>query len=314
MKSPKLAAVLLLTEVVQICADGMSALFVVGTPPSVPLYADEPYKAHLEKQGYSVVLVKDTDVTEFDCQSHDIMLISASISGSAVGTKLNKCPTPQMIWESRLFSLNGMSANVEEVGSGEADRVTSAFFHENHEAAWVTPEQVPPMPTGPSVTISAEGATWLGEEAGTYEMWTVADIGMNYMTTSWLGEGAKVVATFPRNLTKDFLYKPDEEKATLYYYEKGGKLYGDFGASPAFRIAWPFFGGSWGTAPSCEEVASLACTNDACQKNCQTTSQIIASGVDPMPLSSFGMALLDCAISKLTEEARKRPRTQQLRR
>merc|ERR1712186_235189 len=74
MKSPKLAAVLLLTEVVQICADGMSALFVVGTPPSMPLYADEPYKAHLEKQGYSVVLVKDTDVTEDDCQSHDIML------------------------------------------------------------------------------------------------------------------------------------------------------------------------------------------------------------------------------------------------
>merc|ERR1711920_984145 len=216
-----LAAVLLLTEVVHICADGMSALFVVGTPPSVPLYADEPYKAHLEKQGYSVVLVKDTDVTEVDCQSHDIMLISASISGSAVGTKLNKCSTPQMIWESRLFSLNGMSANVEEVGSGEADRVTSGFFHEYHEAAWVTPEQVPPRPTGPSVTISAEGATWLGEEAGTHEMWTVADIGMNYMTTSWLGEGAK--------------------------------LYGDFGASPALRIAWPFFGGSWGTASSCEE-------------------------------------------------------------
>merc|ERR1712039_783579 len=50
-----------------------------------------------------------------------------------------------------------------------------------------------------------------------------------------------VVATFPQNTTKDFLYKPGEEKATLYYYEKGGKLYGDFGASPAFRIAWPFF-------------------------------------------------------------------------
>merc|ERR1712066_1011188 len=166
------------------------ALFVVGTPAEQPLYADKIYKEHLEKHGYTVVLVQDKDVTEADCMASRIMLISATISGGAVGTRLNNCSIPQMIWESRLFSLNGMAAEVEE-----AQRVTSEFFHKYHEASWTTPDLVPPSPTGAFVQVVRNSVSVLEP------FWTVEDYGMNYISKSKLGSGATVVATLPRDKT-----------------------------------------------------------------------------------------------------------------
>merc|ERR1712060_30860 len=271
------------------------ALFVVGTPAEQPLYADKIYKEHLEKHGYTVILIQDKDVTEADCMASHIMLISATISGGAVGTRLNNCSTPQMIWESRLFSLNGMAAMVEE-----AQRVTSAFFHEYHEASWVTPDLVPPEPTGAFFHVVNQVAR--NDAPKLERFWTVDDYGMNYISKSSLGSGATIMATLPPAKTGNFT-EPQEEKATLFYYRKGDMLYGDFGASPAFRIAWPVFCNAYGKIPSCEDLAGVDCPS--CKAHCQNASEIIASGEDPMPLSATGIEALDWAIMQLTIEARK---------
>jgi len=287
-----------------------SALFVVGTPPGEPLWADALYKERLERQGYQVNVVEDKSVTEQDCEGSDIMLISASISGGAVGTKLNNCTTPQMIWESRLYSLNGMTADVDE-----AQRVTSAFFHKYHETSFDSPEKVPPLPTGAMVRITKDGAdsplSGPPVDAGKVPFWTVKDYGMNYISESQLGEGAKVIAILPPTKTGDFPVDPNEKKATFFYYEKGGALYNGTGASPAFRIGWPVFGFSYGPSPSCEELVGVDCVDNVCQDNCQTKKQIIDSGANPMPLSCYGVNMLDHAISMLTKEARKRKPSQQ---
>jgi len=268
------------------------ALLVIGTPVEQPLYADRIYKEHLEKHGYDVVLVQDKDVTEAQCMEAQIMLVSATISGGAVGTKLNNCSTPQMIWESRLFSLNGMAAEVEE-----AQRVTSEFFHKYHEASWVTPDLVPPAPTGAFVHYINNSGT-----AELERFWTVDDYGMNYISASSLGSGATVVATLPAARTGNFT-EPLEAKATLFYYRKGDQLYGTFGASPAFRLAWPAFCNAYGKNPSCEDLAGVDCP--ACKAHCQNASAMIASGEDPTPLSAKGIETLDWAIALLTAEARR---------
>jgi len=281
-----------------------NALFVVGTPPSEPLWADALYKERLERQGYKVNVVEDKAVTEAVCESSDIMLISASISGGAVGTKLNNCSTPQMIWESRLYSLNGMTADVDE-----AQRVTSSFFHKYHETSFDTPEKVPPEPTGAMIKVTSDGAasSLSGPvEAGKVPFWTVDDYGMNYIDETQLGQGAKVIAILPPSKTGDFPVNPHGKKATYFYYEQGGELFGDHGASPAFRIGWPVFGFSYGPNPSCEELVGVDCVDDVCQKNCQTAKQIVESGANPMPLSCYGVNMVDHAISMLTKEARKR--------
>jgi len=287
-----------------------TALFVVGSPPGEPLYADLVYKERLERQAYTVTLIQDIDTgLEAACEAHDIMLVSASIGGDNVGTKLNACTTPQMIWESRLYTLNGMQAEVEE-----AERVTSAFFHENHESAWTGPEQVPPLPTGPEFRITKDGSGSPlagGLDAGKADFWTVGDYGMNYIDVSQLGKGAHVVAILPPSTTSKFPVNPEGKKATFFYYEKGDELYGHFGKSPAFRLSWPVFGFKYGANPSCEELGTLECVDNSCQDNCQTKAQIISSGVNPMPLSCHGMQTLDSAISTLTKEARKGKKPQQ---
>jgi len=293
-------------------AEQLTALFVVGTPPDQPLYADRIYKERLERQAYTVKLIQDKAEGLADwCEKSDVMFVSASISGGAVGKQLNNCTTPQMIWESRTFGLNGMTANVDE-----ALRVTSQFFHENQEVAFDNdPEKIPPLPTGPWVDITAEGAASAlsGPSAeGNLAYWTVSDYGMNYMDESQLGEGAKVVAILPPSKTGDFPVNPEGKKATFFYYEKGGKLVAPYGTSPAFRIAWPVFGFVYGPSPSCEEVGDLPCVDDSCQKNCQTAEQIVSSGKDPMPLSCQGVQMLDKAISMLTKQARLRRRTPQV--
>jgi len=138
----------------------------------------------------------------------EIMLVSATISGGAVGTRLNNCSTPQMIWESRLFSLNGMAAEVEE-----AQRVTSEFFHKYHEASWVAADLVPPAPTGAFVQYINNGTEELER------FWTVDDYGMNYISAGSLGSGAVVVATLPHDRTGNFT-EPSEAKATLFFTGK----------------------------------------------------------------------------------------------
>merc|ERR1712228_612428 len=183
------------------------------------------------------------DVTEADCMASHIMGISATISGGAVGTRLNNCSTPQMIWESRLFSLNGMAAMVEE-----AQRVTSAFFHKYHEASWETPDLVPPEPTGAFFHVVNQVAR--NDAPKLERFWTVDDYGMNYISKSSLGSGATIMATLPPAKTGNFT-EPQEEKA-----------------------------------------------------HCQTASEFIASGEDPMPLSATGKEALDWAIMQLTIEAR----------
>jgi len=269
-------------------AASKEALLVIGTPVEQKLYADRIYKEHLEKHGYDVVLVQDKDVTEAHCMGAQIMLVSATISGGAVGTKLNNCTTPQMIWESRIFSLNGMAAEVEE-----AQRVTSEFFHKYHEASWVTPDLVPPAPTGAFVQ-------YVSNTTALERFWMVDDYGMNYISASSLGSGATVVATLPPARTGNFT-EPLEAKATLFYYRKGDMLHGAFGASPAFRLAWPAFCNAYGKDPSCEDLAGVDCP--ACKAHCQSASAMIASGEDPMPLSAKGIEALDWAIALLTAEA-----------
>merc|ERR1719277_2489798 len=105
-----------------------------------------------------------------------------------------------------------VSAEVEE-----AQRVTSEFFHKYHEASWTTPDLVPPSPTGAMVQVVRDGVPTLER------FWTVDDYGMNYISKSKLRSGATIMAILPPETTGNFT-EPCEEKATLFYYEKGGAL------------------------------------------------------------------------------------------
>merc|ERR1712151_67746 len=165
-----------------------------------------------------------------------------------------------------------------------------------HEASWTTPDLVPPAPTGAMVQVVRNGVSVLER------FWTVDDYGMNYISKSKLGSGATILAILPTDKTGSFT-EPDEEKATLFYYGKGDALHGNFGGSPAFRLAWPAFCNADGKNPSCEDLADVDCPE--CKANCQNASTIVASGEDPMPLSTNGIGALDWAIARLTAEAKK---------
>lgn len=285
------------------------ALFVVGSELGVPLSGDLVFKERLESQGFSVTLIKDSAVTNSDCEAHDVMLVSASISGGLLGKKVNDCTTPQLIWEVGLYNANAMA------GPSLQDAwVTSPYWNKYHQDAWLDDGYWPAAPTGADICITedAENATLAaGFGAGCVPMFSVADYGQNWVNVKSLGKGAKVVATLPPQKTLDWNKKstPGEHKAVLFYYEKGAELWaaagGQSAKSPALRIAFPPYHFIYGSAPTCEELDNVpTCADCRAPPGCLKAAD--AKDVEnPMPLSSEGLKMLDAAIDMLKKEARK---------
>lgn len=289
---------------------GYRALFVVGTEPEEPLYADLVFQQRLEQHGFSVHLIKDSEATNQDCEAFDVMLVSASISGGALGKKVNECTKPQLIWEVGLYQNNGMAAP-----SHEDAWVTSPYWSKYHQDAWIATGYAPPAPTGAGIVITEDGAgnplaAGLGQ--GEVPIFSVEDFGQNWVNMNSLGRGAQVVGILPFEKTQHWQNEtsPQQQKAVLFYYEKGAELYAAEGEvaqpSPALRIAFPPYNFIYGSDPSCEELSGVpGC--DECQKDCLTASAWKAEDEsrNPMPLSEQGLTILDAAIGVLKEEARK---------
>jgi len=294
-----------------------SALFVVGSEPGVPLSADAVFQERLELQGFDVILTKDSVVTNAECEAHDVMLVSASISGGLLGKKVNNCTTPQLIWEVGLYNANAMAGPTLEDAW-----VTSPYWSTHHQDAWLLNGYWPAAPTGADICITEDGANdslAAGFGAECVPLFSVGDYGQNWVNVNSLGNGAKVIATLPAAKTVDWnnMSSPDEEKAVLFYYEKGAELWAADGEqpemSPALRIAFPPYHFIYGSDPTCEELENVpAC--EACRlgPGCMNASE--AANIEhrrelhmenPMPLSADGLKMLDAAISMLKEEARK---------
>jgi len=282
------------------------ALFVVGTEPGQPLYADLVFKERLELQGFSVHLVKDSEATNQDCEAFDVMLVSSTISASALGTKVNDCRTPQLIWEVGLYQANGMAGP-----SNEDAFVTSPYWNKYHQNAWLETGYWPPAPTGSKIFITEEGARdslAAGFGPGYVPIFSVDNFGQNWVNVNSLGTGAKVVGILPPEQTDSWPKRTHRyyHKAVLFYYEKGAKLYARRGeaatASPGFRIGFPPYSFIYGSDPSCEELAGVP-DCESCQADCLNASQWRRVDQNPMPLSCDGVKILDAAIRVLKEEA-----------
>jgi len=289
---------------------GYRALFVVGTEPGQPLFADLVFQQQLELHGFSVRLIKDSEATFDDCEESDVMLVSASISGSALGKKVNECTTPQLIWEVGLYQNNGMAGP-----SHEDAWVTSPFWSEYHQDAWNKAGYAPPAPTGAEIVITKDGATdplAAGFQHGKVPIFSVENFGQNWVNMNSLGKGAKVVGILPDEKTRHWKEEtsPLQQKAVLFYYEQGAELYAAEGEvpqpSPGLRIAFPPYNFVYGSDPSCEELDGVpGC--DVCHEKCLTASvwKVEDQKQNPMPLSDDGMKILDAAIRMLKEGARK---------
>jgi len=284
------------------------ALFVVGTEPGQPLYADLVFKERLELQGFSVHLVKDSEATNQDCEAFDVMLVSATISGAALGTSVNNCSTPQLIWEVGLYQANAMAGP-----SHEDAWVASPYWNKYHQIAWRSTGYWPPAPTGSKIFITEDGARdplAAGFGLGYAPIFSVDNYGQNWVNVNSLGRGAKVVGILPPEKTSRWNEKthPKIRKAVLFYYEKGAELYAQHGEvakkSPGLRIGFPPYNFIYGSDASCEELSGMpVCA--ACQASCLTASEWKKVDQNPMPLSCDGVRLLDAAIHVLKEEAKK---------
>jgi len=286
------------------------ALFVVGSEPEVPLSADEVFKERLELQGFSVTLIKDSVVMNSDCEAHDVMLVSASISGGLLGKKVNNCSTPQLIWEVGLYNNNAMAGPTLEDAW-----VTSPYWSTYHQDAWLVDDYWPAAPTGATVCITEDGANDTLAAAfgsGCVPFFSVENYGQNWVNVNRLGRGAKVVAILPPENTTDWNSKssPGEHKAVLFYYEKGSELWAEVGEepeeSPALRIGFPPYHFIYGSTPSCEELENVpSCAACRTPPGCMNATELSSSIENPMPLSTDGLKMLDAAIDMLKEEARK---------
>jgi len=285
------------------------ALFVVGSEAGVPLSADLVFQERLELHGFVVTLIKDSVVTNSDCEAHDVMLVSASISGGLLGKKVNTCTTPQLIWEVGLYNNNAMAGPTLEDAW-----VTSPYWNTHHQDAWVVDGYWPAAPTGANICITEDGANdslAAGLGAGCVPLFSVDDYGQNWVNLNSLGRGAKVVATLPPAKTIGWNQKssPKEHKAVLFYYEKGAELWAAGGEtpdkSPALRIAFPPYHFIYGSTPTCEELDNVpACR--VCRAPPGCLKAVEAKNVEnPMPLSLDGLKMLDAAIHMMKEEARK---------
>lgn len=284
------------------------ALFVVGTEPGQPLYADLVFKERLEVQGFFVHLVKDSEATNQDCEAFDVMLVSATISAAALGTSVNNCTTPQLIWEVGTYQANAMAGP-----STEDAWVTSSYWNKNHQDAWLETGYWPPAPTGSKIFITEGGARdalAAGFGPGYVPIFSVEDYGQNWVNVNSLGRGAKVVGILPPEKTSSWLKKTHTKihKAVLFYYEKGAELYAQRGEvakkSPALRIGFPPYNFIYGSDPTCEELSGTpAC--ESCESTCSTASQWKKVDQNPTPLSCDGVKFLDAAIHVLKEEAKK---------
>jgi len=275
----------------------------------VPLSADLMFQERLELQGFNVTLIKDSVVTNSDCEAHDVMLVSASISGGLLGKKVNNCTTPQLIWEVGLYNANAMAGPTLEDAW-----VTSPYWSTHHQDAWLKDGYWPAAPTGADICITEDGANdslAAGFGAGCVPIFSVGDYGQNWVNVNSLGRGAKVIATLPPDMTLDWnnMSSPEEHKAVLFYYEKGAELWAEGGEqgeeSPALRIAFPPYHFIYGSAPTCEELDNVpACAVCLAPPGCLNASEAVTVE-NHMPLSADGLKMLDAAIKMLKEEARK---------
>jgi len=238
-----------------------------------------------------------------DCEAYDVMLVSASISGSYLGTRVNNCTTPQLIWEVGLYNRNMMAGP-----RNEDAWVTSPYWSTHFQDSWTTPPYFhPEAPTGPNIYVTSEGSkstlvAGLGQ--GYIQFFSVPNYGQNWVNINSLGAGAKVVAILPPSKTVEWnkLASQKEHKAVLFYYEKGGELYGGT-PSPGLRIGFPPYHFIHGSTHSCGELEGVpACA--ACQ-HCETAAELKMVDQNPMPLSCHGVSMLDAAIYMLKEEAKK---------
>ena len=83
-------------------------LFVVGNPASLNA-SDTAIRNRLQGQGYTVTVVDDSASTTADATGKGLVLISATVSSTAVGTKFKSVSVPVMLWKNTLYDEMEMS-------------------------------------------------------------------------------------------------------------------------------------------------------------------------------------------------------------
>jgi len=240
-----------------------------------PLGVDHIFKERAELAGYSVNVAFDLNVTAEMCTPYDIVMISASVMSFHIGTRLNACSAPQLLWETGMYHRNGMTTPFGLPLDGANH--FSNFLH------WVTPDNYP-AGEFTDINVSLAGALsplLAGASSGQKQLLASA-YALQYAEVSALGPGADVLATIPGH--------PD--KAAIFKYEQGATL-ADGYPSPALRIGWPIFHFEQGMNATCEEIGWPK--NPRCKSRYDITPG--DPYFSPFKLTGWGIRCLDAAIA-----------------
>ncbi len=110
-----------------------SAYFVVG---DVSLSSgDNLVKTRLENMGYTVELIDDNSASASDASDADLVLVSSSSTSSNIGSGLNSCTAPMVLWETWLYDDLGMTGDASESDYGNAGDVSINIQESNHALA-----------------------------------------------------------------------------------------------------------------------------------------------------------------------------------
>lgn len=111
------------TQSVYIGEEPPQAYFVVG---DVSLSSgDALVKTRMENLGYTVEAIDDNAASASAASEADIVLVSSSTTSSNVGSALNACTAPMVVWETWLFDDMGMSGTSQDVDFGNGGDITS---------------------------------------------------------------------------------------------------------------------------------------------------------------------------------------------
>jgi glucose/arabinose dehydrogenase/PKD repeat protein len=100
-----------------------SALLVAGSTTLGS--GDQAVRARLQGLGYTVAVADDNVVSATDAAGKDVVLISSTVSSSAIGTRLRSVAVGTLVWESALFDDMGMSSTLLNTDYGELSGKTT---------------------------------------------------------------------------------------------------------------------------------------------------------------------------------------------
>lgn len=272
------------------------ALLVVG---ELPLGTDAYYARCVEHAGFAVDSVLDSEVTLEMCESHAMMLISASVMYPILlPPNLRACTAPAIIWDDAVYSTFGMAGEKLFSDFGSAADV---YLAQGWAGTLPNPSSIRLTRDGVNIIHAANRAAAADLQAGALS--TVvgresADLQIvPFYTKPWpmswaatRGAGARVVAHM----------EGDESKAVFFWYLEGGLLV-DGAAAPAMRIALPMYHFPHGDVPY---RGALECTtgeskfwDDLLPKKLSSCLQDPppAEEQEP-PFAPAGKALVDLAI------------------